>query len=154
MGSNEAFVENVTIQGVTVDFFTFNSENTVLPVTVALESGDVTFKDCIFSNNVGDPLFSIAQFFFTSRRILSEEDATSIVERELKSDVKITFDSCTFDVRKFTHKSLLHIAFSSFCYLDLYRTIKDQKIHKHQEVYLCYRFLGLIFHQNPPHLVL
>jgi hypothetical protein len=115
-GFNESFVENVTIQGVTVDFFTFNSEYTVFPVSVGLESGDVTFKDCIFSNNVGDPLFEIIQYIFPSRRLQSEEDGTAIVERELQLDAKVTFDSCTFDVRNFPHKSIL----LQFCFLILF----------------------------------
>jgi hypothetical protein len=115
-GFNESFVENVTIQGVTVDIFTFNSEHTVFPVTVGFESGDVTFKDCIFSNNIGDPLFDLKHYIFPSRRLQLEEDGAAIMERELQLDAKVTFDSCTFDVRKFTHKD----NFFQFCFLILF----------------------------------
>ena len=144
-GYNESFVENVTIQGVTVDYFSGNEEYSVFPVSIGLESGDVTFKDCIFSNNFNVPLFDIAQYIVPSKRLLREGD-TETVERELQSNVKITFDSCKFDVSQITqilYSPFCICRFSSFILFD--RGIKAPKNQGHQVVYHCYPFQVAIF---------
>lgn len=115
-GLNETEVENVVVQGITVNFYNPGTlDNPIIPIIVGLSSGDVTFLDCVFSNNLGDPLFILDQYVFTSRNLeavpqgdmidgdLSDnEEGTRGLShpesRRLQVGTVITFDSCTFDV--------------------------------------------------------
>lgn len=51
--------ENVYYQGITVDGFVTEGQ---MPVVVGSFFGDVTFQDCVFSNNVADPFFILTEF--------------------------------------------------------------------------------------------
>jgi hypothetical protein len=106
-GFADSSTSNVTIQGVTVDYFAPNKYFSS-PVTLGLTSGDVTFMDCIFSNNFGDSIFSIQQYVFSRRLFQSEQNtypATAKVASEdvsnqkPKSSLKFIFKSCKFKVR-------------------------------------------------------
>jgi hypothetical protein len=117
IGLSESDVENVVVQGVTVNFYNLGTPAIpIIPIFVGLSHGDVTFLDCIFSNNIGDPLFLLDQYIFSRRnlgdalpkqligRVLgSNEEATRDLShperRQLQTGVLFTFDSCTFDVR-------------------------------------------------------
>lgn len=50
---------NVIYQGITVDFFVSSGQ---IPVLAGAFNGDVTFQDCIFSNNSADPVFVLSEF--------------------------------------------------------------------------------------------
>ena len=106
-------VENVVVQGLTVDFFTAVPDPLYAPVLVDITKGSVTFKDCIFSNNRGEPIFFITYSLLPSERMLHENDhvARSLPDpdetrRNLQSSsaatpnasVTFTFDSCRFQV--------------------------------------------------------
>lgn len=82
--TNDTVVENVVVQGVTVDFISASLDPAVIPVIVGLQKGDVTFKDCIFSNLQGEPMFLLSQY---------------ITEGSTPQPVSFTFDSCRFEVR-------------------------------------------------------
>lgn len=84
-GLNESEVENVVVQGVTVNFYNFGSDvnKPIVPIIVGLSLGDVTFLDCIFSNNIGDPLFLLDQFIFSSRNLQDGPARKQMIGREL-----------------------------------------------------------------------
>lgn len=48
---------NVVFQGITIDFFVQAGQ---IPVLAAAFFGDITFLDCVFSNNSADPLFVLS----------------------------------------------------------------------------------------------
>ena len=48
---------NVVFQGITIDFFVQAGQ---IPVLAAAFFGDVTFLDCVFSNNSADPIFVLS----------------------------------------------------------------------------------------------
>ena len=54
---------NVIYQGITVDFFVSSGQ---IPVLAGAFNGDVTFQDCIFSNNSADPVFVLSEFALPS----------------------------------------------------------------------------------------
>jgi hypothetical protein len=82
--SNDTVVEGVVVQGVTLNFFTAQVDPLLVPVMVGLFRGDVTFKDCIFSNMEGEPMFVLNQYVTTGFP---------------PEPVLFTFDSCRFEVR-------------------------------------------------------
>jgi hypothetical protein len=109
--TDETSVYNVTIQGVTVDYFGPNPYY-MSPISLGLTKGNVTFRDCIFSNNFGDSLFNIQQYIFSRRSmqqsqnnsqstILKESSkVTNIMEHpDRDSVIHLIFDSCKFQVR-------------------------------------------------------
>ena len=51
-------IENVVYQGITIDFFVSADQT---PVLAASFFGDVTFLDCIWSNNSADPAFVLSE---------------------------------------------------------------------------------------------
>jgi hypothetical protein len=84
--TNDTVVEGVVVQGVTLDYLTafLDPAGSVVPVYIGLKRGDVTFKDCIFSNLQGEPMFLLNQYV--------EQGSTP-------EPVSFTFDSCRFQVR-------------------------------------------------------
>jgi hypothetical protein len=83
-GLTEFEVENVVVQGVTVNFYNLGSDPNIpiVPIVVGLSLGDVTFLDCIFSNNIGDPLFALDQYILSSRN-LQDGPRKQMLGREL-----------------------------------------------------------------------
>jgi hypothetical protein len=69
---------NVVYQGITVDFFVQAGQISTL---AAAFFGDVTFLDCIWSNNSGDPIFVISELALgggiTSRSSISDNTTLS-----------------------------------------------------------------------------
>lgn len=65
--------ENIFYQGITIDFFVSQGQ---IPILVGSFFGDVTFQDCVFSNNSGDPLFTITQFQAMGSARTGSMDAT------------------------------------------------------------------------------
>ena len=113
--TEETNVDNVTIQGVTVDYFGPNPYY-MSPVSLGFTKGNITFQDCIFSNNFGDSLFSIQQYIFSRRSmqqqqqqrwnnsqsiaISKEQPITNIMQHpDRDSVIHLIFDSCKFQVR-------------------------------------------------------
>jgi hypothetical protein len=83
-------------------------------VLIDTTKGNITFKDCIFSNNRGEPIFYISYSLLASGRMLHVNDhvARSLPDpdetrRNLQSSsaatpsasTTFTFDSCRFQVR-------------------------------------------------------
>jgi hypothetical protein len=122
-GFTDSSTRNVIIQGITVDSFAPNKFYSS-PVTLGLTNGDVTFMDCIFSNNFGDSIFTIQQYAF-SRRLFQDKHnqipagiggtRNNSAERKSKSTLKFTFNSCIFKVR-----SIQPCAFLFLTVLNLY----------------------------------
>jgi hypothetical protein len=109
--TDETTVYNVTIQGVTVDYFGPNPYY-MSPISLGLTKGNVTFRDCIFSNNFGDSLFNIQQYIFSRRSMQQSQNnsqstilkksskITNIMEHpDRDSVIHLIFDSCKFQVR-------------------------------------------------------
>jgi len=55
-------IGNITFEGLTFSFWTLEGQR---PILISGTDGSVTFKDCIFENNVADPLFVLDQVDFT-----------------------------------------------------------------------------------------
>lgn len=66
-------VQNVVYQGITVDFFVSSGQ---IPVLAGSFFGDVTFQDCVFSNNSADPTFVLSEFVASPRSRSAALDAT------------------------------------------------------------------------------
>ena len=49
---------NVIFEGITMEFFFKDSQ---IPVLAAAHTGDVTFRDCVWSDNNADPLFLLSE---------------------------------------------------------------------------------------------
>jgi len=49
---------NVIFEGLTIDFWVSDGQ---LPVLAAAYTGDVTFRDCVWTNNNADPLFLLSE---------------------------------------------------------------------------------------------
>jgi hypothetical protein len=68
----EASMENVVFKGLTIDSWIGEGQ---IPVLVGADQGKVTFTECVFKNNKGDPLFLIDQFpLDVSNRALLDGD--------------------------------------------------------------------------------
>jgi len=67
---------NLIFEGITISLF---EQNRQFPVVVGGESGDITFKDCVFENILADPIFSLHEhdFSFPRTRSLSTPAGTS-----------------------------------------------------------------------------
>ena len=127
VGFPEYGAENVVIQGVTLDFFLHSPPLQIVAVYAAIEYGDVTFLDCRFTNNNGDPMFVLQERKIEGRQLdeglmpkmvfpgqVKDHSArgrgrgrglVDLEERQLQPGVTFTFDSCLFKVRRMSFDS-------------------------------------------------
>lgn len=94
---------NIVVEGITVDFWVRSGQ---LPIIIAAPEGDITFLDCIFSNNLADPLFFIDEILFinpglgptaTGRSGAIDGDYGPIGDQRQKPDFKPKFNFDTGD---------------------------------------------------------
>ena len=113
IGLPDTVVENVLVQGITMDFFAVEIDPApITTVFVAMRAGDVTFKDCVLSNIQGEPIFLFNQLVVpSSRRMLLQLDdesdgrqarphpAARALASSATASTTFTLDSCLVKVR-------------------------------------------------------